>query len=63
MSKTAQPGGYIPRDRSRHRKESDLAPLDPNFGGCGWVITGDDGSYEFRTVQPGRYLWRNGMND
>ena len=49
--------------RYRHAKESYLAPLDPNFGGCGRTITGEDGSYEFRTVQPGPYPWPNGMND
>jgi protocatechuate 3,4-dioxygenase beta subunit len=49
--------------RYRHRKESYLAPLDPNFGGCGRVITDADGAYEFRTVQPGPYPWPNGMND
>ena len=31
--------------RYRHKKESYLAPLDPNFGGCGRVITDADGSY------------------
>lgn len=49
--------------RYRHKKESYLAALDPNFGGCGRMITGEDGSYEFRTVQPGPYPWPNGMND
>lgn len=49
--------------RYRHKKESYLAALDPNFGGCGRTITGEDGSYEFRTVMPGPYPWPNGMND
>ena len=49
--------------RYRHKKESYQAPLDPNFGGCGRTITAEDGSYEFRTVQPGPYPWPNGMND
>ncbi|MEO0701584.1 MAG: protocatechuate 3,4-dioxygenase subunit beta [Pseudomonadota bacterium] len=49
--------------RYRHKKESYLAPLDPNFGGCGRVITGDDGTYAFRTIQPGPYPWPNGPND
>ena len=48
--------------RYRHKNESYLAPLDPNFGGCGRTITGDDGSYEFRTVMPGPYPWPNGPN-
>lgn len=49
--------------RYRHRKESYLAPLDPNFGGCGRTITGEDGQYEFATIQPGPYPWPNGAND
>ncbi|MCQ8783355.1 protocatechuate 3,4-dioxygenase subunit beta [Mangrovibrevibacter kandeliae] len=49
--------------RYRHKKESYLAPLDPNFGGCGRTITGEDGSYRFRTIQPGAYPWPNGPND
>ncbi|MBB4003144.1 protocatechuate 3,4-dioxygenase subunit beta [Aurantimonas endophytica] len=49
--------------RYRHRKETYLAPLDPNFGGCGRTLTGPDGSYRFRTVKPGAYPWPNGPND
>ncbi len=49
--------------RYRHAREGYIAPLDPNFGGCGRVITGADGSYEFRTVMPGPYPWPNGPND
>ncbi len=49
--------------RYRHAKEGYLAPLDPNFGGCGRMITDENGVYEFRTVQPGPYPWPNGMND
>lgn len=49
--------------RYRHDSETYLAPLDPNFGGCGRVITDADGRYEFRTVQPGPYPWPNGGND
>ena len=49
--------------RYRHKKETYLAALDPNFGGCGRMITDADGNYEFRTVQPGPYPWPNGMND
>lgn len=49
--------------RYRHKKESYQAALDPNFGGCGRTITAEDGSYEFRTIQPGPYPWPNGMND
>lgn len=49
--------------RYRHKKETYLAPLDPNFGGCGRMITAEDGSYRFRTVRPGAYPWPNGVND
>ncbi|MDX8535069.1 protocatechuate 3,4-dioxygenase subunit beta [Mesorhizobium sp. VK25A] len=49
--------------RYRHKKDGYLAPLDPNFGGCGRAITGEDGSYAFRTVRPGPYPWPNGPND
>lgn len=49
--------------RYRHAKEGYIAPLDPNFGGCGRTITDEDGRYEFRTVQPGPYPWPNGPND
>jgi protocatechuate 3,4-dioxygenase beta subunit len=49
--------------RYRHKKEGYIAPLDPNFGGCGRTITGEDGSYAFRTIQPGPYPWPNGPND
>lgn len=49
--------------RYRHKKDTYLAPLDPNFGGCGRTITADDGSYAFRTIKPGPYPWPNGVND
>lgn len=49
--------------RYRHKKETYLAPLDPNFGGCGRTITAADGSYRLRTIKPGPYPWPNGVND
>ncbi|CAM4133877.1 protocatechuate 3,4-dioxygenase subunit beta [Palleronia rufa] len=49
--------------RYRHARDGYLAPLDPNFGGCGRCMTGEDGTYAFRTIQPGPYPWPNGMND
>ena len=49
--------------RYRHKKDQYFAPLDPNFGGCGRTITGEDGSYSFRTIKPGPYPWPNGIND
>ena len=49
--------------RYRHKKESYLAPLDANFGGCGRCITDALGNYEFRSIMPGPYPWPNGAND
>lgn len=49
--------------RYRHKKESYLAAIDPNFGGCGRTITDEDGRYTFRTIKPGAYPWPNGVND
>ena len=49
--------------RYRHPKEGYIAPLDPNFGGCGRTYTDAEGDYEFRTIQPGPYPWPNGIND
>ncbi|MBD9374154.1 protocatechuate 3,4-dioxygenase subunit beta [Rhizobium sp. ARZ01] len=49
--------------RYRHKKETYLAALDPNFGGCGRTITDEDGFYAFRTIKPGPYPWPNGVND
>lgn len=49
--------------RYRHKRDGYLAPLDPNFGGCGRCITDADGAYHFRTIKPGPYPWPNGIND
>ncbi len=49
--------------RYRHKKDTYLAPIDPNFGGCGRTLTDEDGYYFFRTVKPGAYPWRNWVND
>jgi protocatechuate 3,4-dioxygenase beta subunit len=49
--------------RYRHKNDSYLAPLDPNFGGCGRCLTDSDGNYSFRTIKPGPYPWPNGGND
>ena len=48
--------------RYRHVNDNYLAPLDPNFGGCGRTLTGEDGSYQFMTIQPGAYPWPNHHN-
>lgn len=49
--------------RYRHARDGYLAPLDPNFGGCGRSMTDEQGRYAFRTVRPGPYPWPNGVND
>jgi protocatechuate 3,4-dioxygenase beta subunit len=41
--------------RYRHVKDTHLAPIDPNFGGCGRCLTDSDGYYAFRTIKPGAY--------
>lgn len=48
--------------RYRHKKDTYLAPIDPNFGGCGRTLTDENGCYAFRTVKPGAYPWRNWIN-
>ena len=49
--------------RYRHKKDTYLAPVDPNFGGCGRTLTDENGYYFFRTVKPGAYPWRNMVNN
>jgi protocatechuate 3,4-dioxygenase beta subunit len=48
--------------RYRHKVDQHDAPLDPNFSGAGRVVTDDDGRYQFRTIKPGAYPWRNHYN-
>jgi len=48
--------------RYRHRNDTYIAPIDPNFGGCGRTLTDDNGHYFFRTVKPGAYPFRNRVN-
>jgi protocatechuate 3,4-dioxygenase beta subunit len=45
-----------------HQRDQHPAPLDPNFTGAGRCLTRPDGSYQFRTVRPGPYPWRNHLN-
>jgi len=49
--------------RYRHVNDGYIAPLDDNFGGCGRCLSGEDGSYSFRTILPGPYPWPNGGNN
>ncbi|WP_341721042.1 protocatechuate 3,4-dioxygenase subunit beta [Micromonospora sp. FIMYZ51] len=48
--------------RYRHTLDNWPAPLDPNFTGVGRALTDERGRYEFVTVQPGAYPWRNHDN-
>ena len=49
--------------RYRHKNDHYIAPIDPNFGGCGRTLTDENGYYAFRTIKPGPYPWRNRVND
>ena len=49
--------------RYRHKKDTYLAALDPNFGGCGRCMSDDEGRYFFRTIKPGAYPWPNHGSD
>ena len=49
--------------RYRHKKDQYIGALDPNFGGCGRMLTDQDGHYVYRTIRPGPYPWRNRVND
>jgi len=49
--------------RYRHVKDTYLAPLDPNFGGCGRTLSDEQGYYQFLTIKPGAYPWPNRAND
>jgi protocatechuate 3,4-dioxygenase beta subunit len=45
-----------------HLRDQHPAPLDPNFTGAGRCLTDSTGRYEFVTVKPGAYPWRNHAN-
>ena len=42
-----------------HMNDKNIAPIDPNFAGCGRYITSSNGTYEFITIQPGPYPYPN----
>jgi protocatechuate 3,4-dioxygenase beta subunit len=48
--------------RYRHAGDQHDAPLDPNFTGCGRALTDAEGRYQFVTIRPGAYPWRNHPN-
>ena len=45
-----------------HQRDDHPAPLDPNFIGAGRAITDAEGRYQFTTIKPGPYPWRNHHN-
>ena len=48
--------------RYNHAVDQHDAPLDPNFIGNGQLLTDDEGWYQFKTIKPGAYPWRNHPN-
>lgn len=48
--------------RYAHGVDNHAAPLDPNFLGTGRTMTDSDGRYQFLTVRPGAYPWKNHAN-
>jgi protocatechuate 3,4-dioxygenase beta subunit len=48
--------------RYRHVNDNHSAPLDPNFKGAGRTRTDAEGRYNFVTIKPGPYPWRNHYN-
>jgi protocatechuate 3,4-dioxygenase beta subunit len=48
--------------RYLHKNDQHDAPLDPNFTGNGRTLTDSEGRYQFLTVKPGAYPWRNHHN-
>jgi protocatechuate 3,4-dioxygenase beta subunit len=48
--------------RYAHAIDDHPAPLDPNFTGAGRTLTDADGRYQFVTIKPGAYPWRNHPN-
>jgi protocatechuate 3,4-dioxygenase beta subunit len=45
-----------------HAADQHPAPLDPNFSGTGRCLTDRAGRYEFVTIKPGAYPWKNHHN-
>jgi protocatechuate 3,4-dioxygenase beta subunit len=48
--------------RYDHPGDQHDAPLDPHFHGAGRVFSDADGWYQFTTIKPGAYPWRNHPN-
>jgi protocatechuate 3,4-dioxygenase beta subunit len=45
-----------------HAVDQHPAPIDPNFTGAGRVVTDANGAYQYVTIKPGAYPWRNHHN-
>jgi protocatechuate 3,4-dioxygenase beta subunit len=48
--------------RYHHERDQHDAPLDAHFGGEGRVFSDADGWYQFTSIKPGAYPWRNHYN-
>jgi protocatechuate 3,4-dioxygenase, beta subunit len=48
--------------RYGHHADMHGAPLDPNFTGCGRMLTDTEGRYKLVTIKPGAYPWQNHHN-
>lgn len=48
--------------RYRHINDQWSAPLDAHFNGLGRCATDSDGHYQFTTIKPGAYPWKNHVN-
>ena len=48
--------------RYHHDRDQHDAPLDAHFSGQGRVFTDADGWYQFTSIKPGAYPWRNHAN-
>jgi protocatechuate 3,4-dioxygenase, beta subunit len=48
--------------RYDHPGDQHDAPLDSNFHGSGRIFSDSDGWYQFVTIKPGAYPWRNHEN-
>ncbi len=48
--------------RYAHPRDQHDAPLDPHFRGEGRVFTDAQGWYQFTSIKPGAYPWRNHFN-
>ena len=48
--------------RYKHKLDRHNAPLDPNFDGCGRMLTDAQGRYKFTSIKPGAYPWGNHHN-